>query len=177
MGERIIVVGNAGSGKTTLAQQLSQQLNLSHAELDALFWEPNWTPAETAVFRQRVTEITNGDAWILDGNYSKVRDIVWAKADTLIWLDYPILIILWRLLRRGLTRSITRQPLWNDNRETLRGQFLSRDSLFIWALKKQWSHRRKYTRLLEQPECRHLTAVRLQSPRQTKKWLAALADD
>ncbi len=172
MGERIVVVGNRGSGKTTLAKQLSQRLNLPHVELDALHWEPNWTPAETAVFRQRVTEITNGAAWIVDGNYSKVRDIIWARAETLIWLDYPLHIIFWRLLRRGLTRSITRQPLWNDNVETLRGLFFSRDSLFIWALKKQWSRRREYPQLFRQPENAHLTIIHLRSRRQTRQLLA-----
>lgn len=174
LGQRLVVVGNTGSGKTTLARQLGQILNLPHTELDAIHWGPNWTPLETAVFRQRVTEIANRDAWIVDGNYSKVRDIIWARAEALIWLDYPLHIIFWRLLRRGLTRSITRQPLWNDNRETLRGQFFSRDSLFIWALKKQWSRRREYPQLFRQTENAHLIIVHLHSPRHTRHWLATI---
>lgn len=174
IGQRIVVVGNTGSGKTTLARALGQRLDLPHAELDALYWEANWTPAETAVFQARVSQAIAGERWVVDGNYSKARDLLWARADTLVWLDYPLLVIWRQLLRRGLRRVITQEPLWQENRETWRGLFFSRESLFLWALQKQWSRRRLYAALLRRPEYAHLAVHRLRTPRAMRRWLAAV---
>ena len=110
----------------------------------------------------------------MDGNYHKVRDIIWPRADTLVWLDYPLPVIMWRLFKRGASRVVTREKLWNGNQETLHGLFFSRDSLFIWALKKQWSRRREYPALFRQPQYAHLTIIRLPSPRKTQKWLSSV---
>jgi len=88
--QRISVVGTSGSGKTTLARQIFQSIDIPHIELDALHHEPNWTEAPIDVFRKRVEQSLSGNSWVVDGNYSKVRDIVWSRADTVIWLDYPL---------------------------------------------------------------------------------------
>jgi len=152
--------------------QLAQRRALPHVELDALHWEPHWTPAATEVFRERVAEALSGDGWVTDGNYHVVRDIVWGRGDTLIWLDYTLPLILWRLLKRGVWRASTGAELWNGNRETFRGQFLSRDSLFLWALKTYHRRRREYPELLAKPEHAHLAVIRLRSPRATRRWLA-----
>src|SRR5437016_1896693 len=81
-GHRIVVIGTSGSGKTTQARHLSERLGIPHVELDALHWVPGWTEAPTDALRERVTEALAGDAWLVDGNYSVVRDIVWPRADT-----------------------------------------------------------------------------------------------
>jgi adenylate kinase family enzyme len=75
-GQRISIVGTTGSGKTTLARSIAQSLQFPHVELDSLHWEPNWTTALLPVFRSRVSEALQGDRWVVDGNYSIVRDIV-----------------------------------------------------------------------------------------------------
>ena len=85
---RIAVVGTSGSGKTTLAHRLAERLGIPHVELDALHWGPNWTPVAADLFRERVAQALSGEAWVVDGNYSRVRDIIWTRADTLVWLDY-----------------------------------------------------------------------------------------
>src|SRR3989304_3271536 len=105
VGQRIAVVGTTGAGKTTLADQLAQRLGYPHVELDALHWGPNWTPAPDDVLRERLAGALSPDAWIVDGNYGKVRDIVWGRADTLVWLDYSLPVIL-RQLRRPAVRRI-----------------------------------------------------------------------
>ncbi|HLV98597.1 MAG TPA: hypothetical protein VKT82_07970 [Ktedonobacterales bacterium] len=174
VGQRIVVVGVTGSGKTTLASQLAACQGLLHVELDALHWEPNWTPAPPDVLRTRVNHALDGAGWVVDGNYSVIRDILWPRADTLIWLDYPLPLILWRLWWRTLWR-ITRHPqLWNGNRETWRGTFFSSNSLFFWALQTHKRYRREYPQLFARPEHAHLTIARFRSPRATQQWLTSL---
>jgi adenylate kinase family enzyme len=170
-GRRIAVIGVTGSGKTTLAQQLAAALQLAHVELDALHWGPGWTPTPADLFREKVGQALTAVAWVTDGNYSKVRDIVWQRADTVVWLDYPLPLILWRLLRRGVRRAGSQEPLWNGNRETWRGLFLSRDSLFLWALQSYGRRKREYPALLAQPAYAHLCLYHFHHPRQTARWL------
>jgi len=173
-GRRIAVVGTTGSGKTTTAAEIARRLGLPHIEIDALNWGPNWTPARPEDLYRRVAERTQGTSWVIDGNYGAVREIVWGRADTLVWLDLPFLVVLGRLLKRTLQRILTREQLWGTNRETWRGQFLSRDSLFVWVVKTHWRRRRQYAGLLSHPEYAHLRVVRLRSPRAVRKWLDML---
>jgi adenylate kinase family enzyme len=169
--QRIAIVGSTGSGKTTLAKTLAQRLAIPHIELDSHFWEANWKPAPFEVFRARVEPSTAAPAWVTDGNYRQVRDLVWARATDLIWLDYPLPLIFWRLSHRTISGVFHHRMLWNKNRESLTTLFFSRDSLFLWAIKRQRLHRREYPVLLSSPEYNHLHAVRLHSPRETQRWL------
>jgi adenylate kinase family enzyme len=171
MPRRIVVVGTTGSGKSTLAAALARRLGCPHVEMDALHWDPNWTMAPREVFRARVAAAVAGESWVADGNYAKAADLIWPRADLLVWLDYPLPLVLARLFRRTAHRWLTRQELWNGNRERLRDQF-TRDSLFLWALGAHARHRRDFPVRLARPEHAHLTVVRLRSPRETKEWLA-----
>ncbi|NLF02781.1 MAG: adenylate kinase [Anaerolineales bacterium] len=175
-GPRIAVVGTSGSGKTVLAEQVAQQLGIRHVELDALYWGPDWEPVPFDVFRQRITEALNGYAWVVDGNYSKVRDIAWARVQTVVWLDYPLVVVLARLICRTVRRSLTGEELWSGNREELCRALASRDSIVLWALRTYWRRRREYPTLAGQPQYAHLTFVRLKSPGAARKWLAGLCD-
>jgi adenylate kinase family enzyme len=168
------VVGTTGSGKTTLARRLASALDLPHVELDALHWGADWTPAPLELFRQRVARALSGERWVVDGNYGKVRDIVWARADSVVWLDYPLPVILGRLLQRTLGRVISKRELWSGNRETVKSTF-SRDSILLWALKTYARRRREYPTLLASPEDQHRFAVRLRSPRRADAWLKGLS--
>lgn len=172
--KRIAVIGVSGSGKTTLARRLAAELGLVHIELDSLHWMPDWTPAPLEQFRAQVAAATDQDSWTLDGNYSKVRDIVWARADTIIWLDYSLPRIMNRLLRRTLRRVFRQEELWAGNRESLRVTFFSRDSILLWALTTYPRRRREYPRLLASPQYAHLRVFRFRSPRQTESWLTGL---
>jgi adenylate kinase family enzyme len=97
-------VGSTGSGKTTFARALASILGVPRVELDELNWGPNWMPFDDATFRKRVAAATSGDAWVVDGNYGGrgARDIVWPRADTVVWLDLPLHITLARLWRRSV---------------------------------------------------------------------------
>lgn len=171
---RVAVVGTTGSGKTTLARQLSERLGIPHVELDALHWDPGWTPADPEVFSQRTVQALSGGAWVTDGNYSRVRDIVWGRADTVVWLDYALPVILGRLVWRTVRRLVRREELWNQNRERFAGAFLSRDSIILWALQTYRRRRREYPVLFGRPEYAHLLVVRLRSPREARRWLDGL---
>lgn len=170
---RVAIVGTSGSGKTTLAQRLSQRLRVPHVELDAIHWGPSWTPASRDVFRERTAEALSGSSWVTDGNYSVVRDIVWGRADTVVWLDYAMPVILARVVWRTICRAFTREELWNENRERVRDAFFSRESIILWALSTYRRRRREYPILFAKPEHAHLAVVHLRSPRAARHWLEA----
>jgi adenylate kinase family enzyme len=171
---RVVVVGVTGSGKTTLARELGRRLQAPHIEVDALYWEPGWSPAEVEVFRQRVAAATAGDSWVADGNYSRTRDLLWSRADTLVWLDYALPRALWRVFWRTVRRVAWREELWNGNRESFRGAFLSRDALILYLFRSHRRLRRTYSGAVQEPAYRHLRVVRLRSPRETARWLASI---
>jgi len=175
IGRRIVVIGTTCAGKTTLARALGEKLHVPHLELDALYWGPEWTPVPVDAFRSTIAKALSAEAWITDGNYSKARDIIWGRADTLVWLDYPFSIIFWRLITRTLRRVVTREVLWNGNHETWRGAFFSQDSLFRWAIKTHAQRRRNTLLRLQEPAYQHLNLIRLRSPRATRAWLEQLS--
>lgn len=174
-GKRIAVVGVTGSGKTTLASNLAGVLDLAHVELDALRFGPGWSEPPDEVFRQRVFAALSAPGWVVDGNYSRVRDITWKLADTIVWLDYPFLTSFWRLLRRSYRRVVLQEELWNNNRETLRTLLFEKDALIPWFFKTFQRRRREYPQLLAQPEYAHLTLIRLRNPRLAAEWLSSLS--
>lgn len=117
---RVAVIGNSGAGKSTLAAVLSERTGLPHIASDPFYWEHDWQAVAPEEVRQRVTEATVGNAWIIDGNFVSERDIVWVRADTVIWLDYPLPLVLWRVCRRNLGWFLTRQATWSGNRMSWR---------------------------------------------------------
>ncbi|PMB53814.1 adenylate kinase [Fischerella thermalis CCMEE 5201] len=171
--QRICVVGTTGSGKTTLARQIQQRLNIPHIELDYLHWEPNWTEIADDIFQQRVSQALSGNSWVVDGNYSKVREIIWRKADTIVWLDYAFILTMSRLLKRTFWRIVTQQPVCNGNRETWKTTF-SRNSILLWGLNTYHKKQKEYPILFSQPEYAHLQVVHLRSPQATQDWLFSL---
>jgi adenylate kinase family enzyme len=173
---RISVAGDSGSGKTTVSRAIAARLDLPHIELDGLFHGPNWSTPPKEEFRCRVAETLGGlDGWVADGNYTgSLGSLVLERAELLIWLDLPLRVCLLRIWHRTWRRIRTREELWaSKNRETLRGTFFSRDSLFLWTLKAHFRHRRDWpARFAAQP---HLEVVRLRTQRDVDRWVAPLA--
>src|SRR6478609_5231541 len=142
---RVVVFGTTGSGKSWLAERLAARRGLRLIELDALFWGKDWQPAPLELFRHRVEREIRDGGWIVVGNYGQVRDLTWRAADTLIWLDLPFALVMWRLVRRTIGRVARRQELWGTgNRETFRNAFLSRQSILLWAIKTHRRNRERY---------------------------------
>jgi adenylate kinase family enzyme len=158
-----------------MARDIAARLGVPHVELDALNWGPNWTEAPRELFRERTTQALSEDAWTVDGNYSKVRDIVWSRADTIVWLDYALHVIMWRLIRRTFRRVMTREELWGGNCETIKSALFDKDAIIWWALRTYRRRRREYPALLNAPEHAHLAVVHLRSPRDARQWLRGLA--
>jgi hypothetical protein len=171
--ERINVVGTSCSGKTTLARRIAARLSLPHTELDALFWGPGWQPVPGEVFRSRVSDAVRGDRWVIDGGYSTIRSIIWGRADTVVWLDYPMPLVLSRWARRTVARIRSGDEFWpgTGNRESI-GNALRRGGLLWWILRTHRGRRQRTSRdLVARP---HLRLVRLRSPAQARRWLGAL---
>lgn len=159
--KRIVILGTTGSGKSTLAKQLSRALKLPAVELDEFRHGPNWVTTTDEEFRAKVAAAVASDRWIVDGNYSLARDLIWPRAEVILWLNYSFLRTFWRLLKRTLRRAWSKEVLWNGNQEDWRRSFLSQESILLWAIK---SHRRKqidYPLLFEKPEYAHLNVIEL----------------
>jgi adenylate kinase family enzyme len=173
---RIVVIGTTSSGKSTLAERIAERFNMNFIELDALHWEPNWVETPLDVFRERVETATQAEAWIVAGNYHVIRDLVWTKAEVIIWLDYPFFIILWQLTRRTFQRWWTQELLWGKNIEPFWVHFKlwSQESLFHWLFKTYWRRKRETPQLLSLPEHRHLKLIHFKHPREADEWLERL---
>ena len=171
---RISVVGTSGSGKSTVARELAAAIGVPHLELDSVFHQPDWAPLPAEEFRQRVTAAIAGDGWVIDGNYSVIRDLVWARADTVVWLDLPKRTVMRQLVWRTLRRVAGRQELWNGNTERWRNFFSWNPevSVIAWGWHKHGEYRVRYGAAANDPAHAHLDFIRLSSRRDVARFLA-----
>jgi adenylate kinase family enzyme len=158
---RVLVLGACGAGKTTLARQLAHRLGVAHVELDALHHGPAWTPRPE--FAGEVDAATRAPAWVVDGNYRAVRDLLWSRAEALVWLDLPLAVIEARVVRRSLLRWLRGEVLWNGNRERGPRAWIDREHPVRWAWSHHGTYRREYPPRLREPRFAHLRVVRLRS--------------
>ena len=151
---RISIMGCSGSGKSTLAGALHQELGLPWLELDSIHHQPDWKPLDTDLFRSSVTDFMDRHPdWVIDGNYSKVADLVQARCTDIVWLDVPFPRVMCQLVSRSLRRVLFRTELWNGNREGLRN-LLSTDpeeSVIGWAIKTHHQFPGRFDRLRADP--------------------------
>jgi len=146
---KFVIIGTSGSGKTTLAKKLSLVLNSNHIELDSYYHGPNWEQATADVFVQKVSKVINDlDSWIIDGNFQVVRELIWPKANLIIWLDYPFYIVFIRLFKRTIKRFVTKEVLWNDNTEDFFKQLFTKKSVLFWAIKTHWKNGKEFQNIL-----------------------------
>lgn len=170
--QRIVIIGSTGSGKSTLAKAVSAKLGIPQVELDDLHWAPGWIEIPDSEFRVLTDRSTSEGEWVVSGNYSPVRDIVWGRATTIVWLNYDFLPTAWRLIRRTWRRSRTGEACCNGNQETWARQ-ISRDSILLWLVKSYSRNRLNFPTALAQYGAGRVIAIH-RTPAETQRWFDAL---
>jgi adenylate kinase family enzyme len=172
---RISVVGNSGSGKSTLGRRLSGLLGVPFVELDSIYHQPDWTPLAAAEFTSRVAAAAADDGWVIDGNYRAVQPLIWARADTVIWIDLPKRTVMRQVTWRTIQRVIFHAELWNGNREGWRNLFTwdPGESVISCAWHEHARYRERYMAAAADPANTHICFVRIISRRDTRVLLAA----
>ncbi len=172
-GERILVWGNSCSGKSTLAQELAEHLDLEFVELDALNWLPDWVglnATDPDLLEERIRDATAGDRWAVAGSYSEqAQATFWPRLQTIIWLDLPMWLLLIRVIRRSWIRWRTGEHLWGTNYESFWQQLKiweKEDSLVWWIVTQHQKKRRDSHTYMTDPRWSHIRWVRLRSPKE-----------
>jgi len=168
--QRVVVIGASGSGKTTLGRWLGAEFSLPFTDLDDIFWRPGWRQAPIPEFRRDVDALTRQPRWAIAGNYGAARDLVWPRADTLVWLDLPLPQVLWRTTRRVLRQSISGESICNGNSQQLKALVFGTDPLLGYTLRTYSQRRRDWRHFLAAPEHAHLRVLRLDSPARVAAW-------
>ena len=169
--DRIIVVGTSCAGKTTFARKLSAALGQEFVELDALHWSPNWQPKPEQQFRALAAEAAARTRWVVEGNYRGVREILWPRATTVVWLNYSFATVMFRAFRRTVRRAFSRERLWHGNQESFRRSFFSRDSILMWVVTTFHRRQREYHELRSSETHAHLSWVEFQRPSEAERYL------
>ena len=164
---KVLVIGSGGSGKTTLARRLAARLNIELIHLDSLYWKPGWVETPKSEWLKIVEEIVNRDTWIMDGNYSGTLDLRIRACDTVIFLDIPRLVCLWRVGKRLLLNWNKTRP---DMAEECREKFNPGFMLWIWGYRKRT--RPKVLALLSESTSKRILVLR--SQRDIKEFLATV---
>lgn len=146
---RIIVVGSTGAGKTTVASALASKLDLPQLELDSVAHRGGFSDEPQPHFVEEVTDFARQPGWVIDGNYASwgTAEFVWPRADTFVWPDLPRRTVMYRVTRRTVKRTISREELWDGVKEPW-SNFYSLDpykNLMVWA----WT---RYEHVVEQLE-------------------------
>lgn len=173
---RVSVVGASGSGKSTLARRLAERLGAPHVELDALHWGPGWTPRSPADLEADALRAVSGERWVVDGNYSALRPLVWARADTVVWVDPPRPLVLARVYRRSFRLAATQEELWpgTGNRQPWRDVLMPwvKDSIVRWSWSELRKHPERYGAAMRDPAYAHLTFHHVRTRRAVEELVA-----
>jgi adenylate kinase family enzyme len=166
--QKILIIGSGGAGKSTFARELAQRLQLEVIHLDTYYWKAGWTEPPTNEWRQTIETFLQRDSWVMDGNYGKTLDLRLPAADTIIFLDMPRIICLWRIVKRRFQYAgKTRPDRPTDCHEQLNWEFVH----YVWGYPD-----RKRPSILEKLRDRpaNQTVIVLRSPAQVRDFFANL---
>ncbi|WP_309644245.1 hypothetical protein [Phenylobacterium sp.] len=175
---RVAVVGSSGSGKSTFARRLGAVRGLPVIELDAINWQAGWRDLNThdpEDFARRVDLAVAGEAWVTDGNYSRVLPAILARATHVVWLDYERPVIMRRVIRRSFLRSLTRKEVWpgTGNVEVWRN-WLDKEHPIRWAWDTFDRRRARYEETFGGDRLAHVALHRLRHPREAESLIVRL---
>src|ERR1700761_499992 len=167
--QRILVAGITGAGKTTMARAVAERLDLPFHEMDALaFAGPGWQENQHLV--RDIEAVSAAPGWVFDSyGYPEVRDLLWTRADTVVWLDYPRCVVMRRVLRRSAARTLRRKRIFGGNVETLSAWFTA-DHPAWWAWTQYAARRADIAARCASPAFAPLDVVRLATPRAARAW-------
>lgn len=164
--DRVLVIGPCGAGKSTLSADLGRRLALSVHHMDQLNWQPGWVESGDDALRAKLDAIIAGDRWLIDGNYGGTLAERLARADTVVYLDYPVRLCLRQLLGRIWTyRGRTRPDMTEGCPERFDLAF------FLYVLTWNRGPRPRTEAKLKNFDGR---IIRITDPKALSDWLAAL---
>ncbi|MER5734930.1 adenylate kinase [Streptomyces sp. NPDC002262] len=158
-----------------MARSLSASLGLPHTDLDEILFAGD-EPLPLDAFRAAAERVTRGDAWVVEGNYSKLADVVWHRADVLVWLDLPLSLVVRRIVYRSLRQLTGLDTSPQARRLTWNRAFFGHRSLLRTAIRKYRRNRPRYARQVAETAALGVHVVRLRSGRASRAWLARQLD-
>lgn len=165
---KVLVIGSGGAGKSTLARRLGERLGVEVLHLDRFYWRAGWVETPKEGWAQRVEELLAGESWVMDGNYSGTLARRLEACDTVVFLDVPRAVCVWRVLKRLLTSR------WRGRPDMAEGCV---DKLSVKFLQWVWSYpersRPKVLALLEE-KAAGKRVLRLRSDAEVERFLAGL---
>lgn len=169
--KRVLVIGSSGAGKSTFSRRLSAVTGLKVVHLDMLHWKPNWTEPDKDEWRETVENALRGEAWIMDGNFGGTMEMRIRAGDTVIFLDLPRTLCVYRILKRVVTYRKGKRP---DMAPGCDEKFDLKFLKWVWHFPQQ--SKPKVEALLRRVE-NEKTVIRLKSRREVENFFANLEAD
>lgn len=166
--KRVLIIGSSGAGKSTFAGKLGEKTKIEVVHLDKIHWRPNWVEPSKDEWRAIVAEAIKRDSWIMDGNYSGTIEMRVASCDTVIFLDMPRLVCIYRILKRVAKYYGKNRP---DMAEGCREQFDWKFLVWVWNYPNR--SKPKIEKILDEHQDEK-TIVRLKSKQAVENFLTNL---
>lgn len=172
------MIGTSGSGKTTFGRKLANVLDLPFIEMDAVFWGPDWYFPPDKEFFPRLSEMLEGEKWVLDGNYTRTIGFKWDRVQVVVWLNFSFARTLYQAVKRASGRLFDQEELWpgTGNRENLKMLF-SKDSIILWTIQGYHRHVKRNIGYINAEEYSQIKFHRIRSPKDAEDFFKLIRKD